>query len=68
MKGQGDGQYKDKIQEYISRLSKRQINILNLMMDGYKPCEIREALGISPREYSDHLEAIRSYENVRVLY
>lgn len=68
MEKMGMGRYRDKTREYISRLSKRQINILNLMMDGYKPCEIREALGISPREYSDHLEAIRSYENVRVLY
>lgn len=68
MKEQENGQYKDKIQEYISRLSKRQVNILNLMMDGFKPCEIKRMLSISSREYSDSMEAIRSYENVKVLY
>lgn len=68
MKEQENGQYKDKIQEYISRLSKRQVNILNLMIDGFKPCEIKRMLSISSREYSDSMEAIRSYENVKVLY
>lgn len=68
MKGQGYGQYRDKVQEYISRLSKRQVDILNLMIDGFKPSEIRRVLGIPPREYSDSMEAIRSYENVKVLY
>lgn len=68
MKEQEYGQYRDKVQMYISRLSKRQVNILNFLVDGFKPCEIRRILGISQKEYSDSMEIMRSYENVKVLY
>ena len=61
-------QYQDKIQEYISRLSRQQISILNFLMDGYEPHEIRKILGISEREYSANMEIIRSYENVKILF
>ncbi len=33
-KRQENGQYRDKVQQYISRLSNEQVNILNLLMDG----------------------------------
>ena len=36
VKRQGRGQYQDKVQQYISRLSDRQVDILNLLIDGYK--------------------------------
>ena len=68
IKTQECGQYQDKIQMYISRLSNRQISILNLLVDGFKPNEIREMLEISPREYADDMQIIRSYENVRILF
>lgn len=68
IKTQECGQYQDKIQMYISRLSNRQISILNLLVDGFKPNEIREMLEISPREYLDDMQIIRSYENVRILF
>ena len=69
VKAQDSGQYQDgKIQMYISKLSNRQASILNLLVDGYKPNEIREMLDISPREYSDDLSIMRSYENVKVLF
>ena len=45
VKRQGCGQYQDKVQQYISRLSDRQVNILNLLIDGYKTSEIQELLG-----------------------
>ena len=67
-KRQRDGQYQDKIQMYISRLSSRQVNILNLLIDGYKPDEIRQILDISPKEYSDDMQIMRSYENVKILF
>lgn len=60
--------YQDKVQMYIARLSNEQVNILNLLIDGYKPNEIRETLGISAREYADNLRAMRSYENVKILF
>ena len=58
----------DRVQMYISRLSNRQVNILNLLVDGYKPNEVRQILEISSREYSDDLSTMRSYENVKVLF
>lgn len=65
---QGNGQYQDKVQQYISRLSNLQVNILNLLIDGYEPVEIRKILEILPKEYSDNLEIMRSYENVKILF
>lgn len=61
-------QYTDKAQEYISKLSNQQVNILNLLMDGYKPIEVREILGISTKEYTDNLQIMRAYENVKILF
>lgn len=67
-RGQENSQYRDKIQQYISKLSKMQVNILNLLVDGYKAYEIRQILEISPTEYADNLSTIRSYENVKILF
>lgn len=67
-KRQGRGQYQDKVQQYISRLSNRQVNILNLLVDGYKANEIQRILDISSTEYSEDLKTMRSYENVRILF
>ena len=68
IKTQECGQYQDKIQMYIKRLSNRQISILNLLVDGFKPNEIREMLEISPREYADDMLIMRCYENVKILF
>ncbi len=68
-KRQRNGQYQDdRIQIYISKLSDRQVNILNLLADGFRPHEIQKMLGISPSGYSGDMEAMRSYENVKVLF
>ena len=58
----------DKVKSYISRLSDRQVNILNLLVDGYKPTEILLELQISAREYAENMQIIRSYENVKILF
>lgn len=64
-----NGQYSSsKVQQYISKLSNQQVNILNLLIDGYKPFEIRRILDISKNEYTDNLSIMRSYENVRLLF
>lgn len=69
VKSQGNGgQYQDKIQQYISKLSNQQVDMLNLLMDGYKPHEIRLILEISPQEYAAELMFMRSYENVKILF
>lgn len=61
-------QYQDKVQQYISRLSDQQVNILNLLIDGYKPNEIQRILKMSAKEYSENLMFMRSYENVKILF
>lgn len=55
-------------EQYISRLSNLQVSILNLLIDGYKPIEIREILEISSKQYEDNLHIMRSYENVKILF
>lgn len=67
-KRQENGQYQDRVQQYISKLSNQQVNILNLLIDGYKPFEIRRILEISKNEYANNLSIMRSYENVKVLF
>lgn len=65
---QGSREYQEKVQRYITRLSNRQISILNFLMDGYKPVEIQQIFHISSMEYSDDLKDMRSYENIRILF
>lgn len=65
---QENGHYCNKVQQYISKLSNQQINILNLLIDGYKPFEIRRILEISKNEYADNMQIMRCYENVKVLF
>ena len=67
-KCQKNGEYQDRVQQYISKLSNQQINILNLLIDGYKPFEVRRILEMSPREYDNNMQIMRCYENVRVLF
>ena len=68
VKRQENGKYHDKVQRYLSKLSNRQVNILNLLVDGFKPVEIRQILDISEKEYSDDLQIMRSYEFVKILF
>lgn len=68
VRDQENWKYQDKIQMYIARLSNRQVSILNLLVDGYQPNEIRQMLEISSKEYSDDLQIMRCYENVKILF
>lgn len=67
-KRQESGKYQDKVERYISRLSNCQVNILNLLIDGFKPNEIQRLLKISPTEYADNMQAMRCYENIKILF
>lgn len=67
-KTQENGQYQDKVQLYISKLSNLQVTILNLLIDGYKPNEVRGLLEISQREYAENMQTMRSYENIKILF
>lgn len=68
VKRNGSQAVSEKVQQYISRLSDRQVNILNLLIDGYRANEIQEILGMSAREYTENLQIMRSYENVKILF
>ena len=68
VKRQGKDQFQDKVQQYISKLSRQQVNILNLLLDGYKPKEIRRKLMMSEKRYTDELQIMRSYENIKILF
>ena len=68
VRNQDKEQYEDKVQMYISKLSNQQVNILNLLIDGYKSSEIQLILEISAKEYADNMQTMRSYENVKILF
>lgn len=68
LKNQGKERFSEKVQLYLSRLSKLQVNILNLVADGYEPYEIRKILGISEKEYTENLQLAKSYENMKFLF
>lgn len=68
LKRQEREQYQDKVQRYISKLSRQQVNILNLLMDGYEPYEIRQILELSERDYTNNMQIMRSYENIKILF
>lgn len=67
-KRQENGEYCNKVQQYISKLSIQQVNILNLLIDGYKPFEVRQILEMSPKEYANNMQIMKCYENVKVLF
>lgn len=68
VEGQDNEQYTEKMKAFLSRLSNQQVNILNLLIDGYNPMEIRASLGISKKEYADEWKIIKSFENVKILF
>lgn len=61
-------QFEDKAQLYILKLSNEQKDILNLLMNGYKPKDIQQMLNISSNEYAENLKIMRSFENVKILF
>lgn len=67
VKRQEKERFQEKVQRYISKLSNQQLNMLNLLMDGYRPSEIQQLLKMSSKEYADNLHIIRRYENVKIL-
>ena len=57
-----------KLEKYLALLSKRQKEVLMLLSYCYRACEIQEMLHLTQREYSEALDGIRSYEQVRILF
>lgn len=68
LKRQKRGEFSEKIQQYTAKLSKKQVDILNILMDGYVVKEIQQILGISEKEYADNLHVMKCYENIKILF
>lgn len=62
------GYDEDKIEKYMSKLSNKQKKIVEMLLLGYKPFEIKKILSITEKEYLDHMMGIRSYENICILF
>lgn len=56
-----------KLEKYLAMLSRKQKEVLELLSFCYKAAEIQEALHMTPKEYTDALENMRSYEKIRIL-
>lgn len=57
-----------KIERYLSRLSKCQRKIVELLASSYEAAEIQEILHITQKEYADAMTNIRSYEKIKILF
>lgn len=56
-----------KIEKYLSRLSKRQREIVRMLASSYKAVEIQRKLNITQSEYADAISGICAYENIKIL-
>lgn len=60
--------YSERVSFYLNRLSALQRKVLKLSAIGYSPVEIREALHINEKQYSDCDRAIHAYRNISLLF
>ena len=60
-------EYSPKMRKYLSSLSKIQIRVLELIADGYTSGEIKKAMNIDSRLYTDCIAAIKSYRNTKCI-
>lgn len=63
-----EGFQDERIEAYFRQLSKIQRQILRMKMDDMTVPAIREALGITGKQYDRHMSAIRAYENTKYLF
>lgn len=57
----------ERLEMYINRLSRTQRKIAYLLEQGYKPNEVQEKLGLTPKQYFDNLTEMKSSENTNIL-
>lgn len=64
----GIEEYSDKLRKYFLKLSKKQIKVAKLLIDGYSASEIISILKISNKEYMDCMSAIKKHSNIKILF
>ncbi|WP_313069887.1 GmrSD restriction endonuclease domain-containing protein [Lacrimispora sp.] len=57
----------ENIQVYLKSLSEKQKQIASLIMDGYKPFEIRERLRLTENQYVSNLKDMKIFEKAMIL-
>lgn len=58
----------EKVEKYFHSLTKVQRQIVEMKMDGYEPCEIKQMLGLSSNHYTVNWQQIKSFEKTHVLF
>lgn len=59
--------FSENIVSYLKVLSPTQKEIAKLIMEGFKPFEIKEKMQLSDKQYDSHMKHMRSYENASIL-
>lgn len=54
-------------QNYLGLLSEKQKEMAELIMDGYKPSEIKDKLGITENQYVSNLKDMKTFEKAMML-
>lgn len=65
---EGETGYSKRMMLYLGRLSELQKEVLKLTIAGYLPGEIKDALQINEKQYTDCYAAIHSYRNASILF
>ena len=60
-------EYSPEMKEYLGKLSKIQVKVLELLAENYTPEEIKATLRIDSKLYTDCIAAIRSYKNIKCI-
>lgn len=61
-------QKSENVDRYLNRLSKKQREIVESLIDGESPGDIRKRMGLTYSQYQDHMLAIRATRNTKFLY
>lgn len=63
------GVYQDeKVEKYLGRLSEIQRQIIEMKMAEIPVSEIKEKLGLTVKQYENHMKQIKAYENTKILF
>lgn len=60
-------EYSPEMKEYLKKLSKIQVKVLELIADNYTQEEIKTILHIDSKMYADCIAAIKSYKNIKCI-